>query len=282
MLAEAFEKDAAAQELEIDDTFRRVYRREPRKFTTESPEFERKGDRPAPSFKGLDLTNIPATPDSLLDSPLRLEIFLRAGRNPTSAIGPNPGPAIMSYGRALAMFGEPETHTESIPKTEREYRERDTSNPPTAPILSEEEQWALFTEDKCLPYSQLLVGEYTRRVEAKTNVDKAKTPDASDKKESSTGDWPDVEGHDWAGLTNWIHECIERDNKFFEVTLPSWKKQKEDQHATMIERLSKWNFSNATAAGFDDGFSRYGNPRNYWPYSKSLSEMEAEEAPKHH
>ncbi|KAG9604591.1 hypothetical protein KCU77_g1223, partial [Aureobasidium melanogenum] len=239
MLAEAFEKDAAARELEIDDTFRRVYGREPLKFTTESPEFERKEDRPAPSFKGLDLTNIPATPDSLLDSPLGLEMFLRAGRNPMSAIGPNPGP------------------------TEREYRERDTSNPPTAPILSEEEQWALFTEDKCLPYSQLLVGEYTRRVEAKANVDKAKTPDASDKKESSTGDWPDVEGHDW-------------------VTLPSWKKQKEDQRAAMIERLSKWNFSDATAAGFDDDFSRCGYPRKYWPYSKSLSEMEAEEAPKHH
>ncbi|CAD0100828.1 unnamed protein product [Aureobasidium mustum] len=113
-----------------------------------------------------------------------------------SAVGPNPGPAVMSHGRALAMFGPPESHTESMPRTEREYRERDTLNPPTVAILSEEEQWALFTKDKCLPYTEMLVSEYVKRVKAKANVDKTKTSDSSHKEESSTGGWPDVEGHD--------------------------------------------------------------------------------------
>ncbi|KAG9659861.1 hypothetical protein KCU64_g3577, partial [Aureobasidium melanogenum] len=281
MLAGAFEKDAAARELEMDDEFRKMFGRDPPKSIAADPELEREIESSASTFKGLDLTNIPATPDVLLGSPAGLELMLRAGKNPMLAMGPNPGPAVMSYGRALAMFGPPESHTESTPKTEREYRERGTLNPPTVAILSEEEQLALFTEDKCLNYTEMLVSEYSRRVKAKKNVIKAEITDSYDKEESSTGGWPDVEGHDWAGLTNWIHRCMERDDKFFEVTLPSWKKQREDQSATMIERLSKWNLSDAVAAGFDDGSSRYGNPRKYWPYSKSLGEMEAEKALKH-
>ncbi|KAH0378439.1 hypothetical protein KCU92_g8717, partial [Aureobasidium melanogenum] len=277
MLAEVFEKDAAARELEMDDKFRKMFGRDPPKSIAADPELEREIESSASTFKGLDLTNIPATPDILLDSPAGLEIVLRKGKNPMLAMGPNPGPAIMSYGRALAMFGPPESHTESTPKTEREYRERDTLNPPTVAILSEEEQLALFTEDKCLNYTEMLVSEYTRRVKSKKSVSKAEITDSHDKEESSTGGWPDVEGHDWAGLTNWIHRCMERDDKFFEVTLPSWKKQREDRRAMMIEGMSKWNLSNA----FTADPSTYGDPRKYWSHSKSLSEMEAEEALKH-
>ncbi|KAH0168410.1 hypothetical protein KCU67_g3491, partial [Aureobasidium melanogenum] len=103
---------------------------------------------------------------------------------------------------------------------------------------------------------------YTRRVKAKKSVSKAEITDSCDKEE----------------FKYW--RCMERDDKFFEVTLPSWKKQREDQRATMIEGLSKWNLSNAVAAGFDDGSPRYGDPRKYWPHSKP-GEMEAEEALKH-
>ncbi|KAH0359770.1 hypothetical protein KCU65_g9778, partial [Aureobasidium melanogenum] len=239
MLAEAFEKDAAAREIEMNKVLDKGLGKERVKFETADPELEMEYATPKSSFKGPDLTNIPATPDYPLDDPVGLAVFLRStnGKNPMSAMGPESGPAVMSYGRALAMFGPPETHTESTPKTEREFRERDTLNPPTVPILSEQQQWALFTEDKCLPYTELLVSEYTSRVKAKKNVGKADTTGSSDKKKSSSGGWPEAEGHNWAGLTNWIHRCIETDKKFFEVTLPTWKRQVEDDRATMIDRL---------------------------------------------
>ena len=190
-LAKAFKKYANARELGMDDAFRREFRRERLNWVTADPEFEKADERPASTFKGLDLANILAIPDFFLSSPAGLEIFLRAAksRNPRLAISSDPGPAIMSYGRALAMFGQPESHTESMPRTEREYRKRDTLNPLTVAILSEKEQWALFTKDKCLPYTEMLVSEYVKHV-------KAKTPDSSNKKGSSTRGWLDVEGHD--------------------------------------------------------------------------------------
>ncbi|CAD0087609.1 unnamed protein product [Aureobasidium vineae] len=179
------------------------------KWVTENPNYQ---PRPKSSFKGLSLHEIPATPDSLLDSPNRMAIFLRSanGRNPWLRIGSSSGPSsFISYRRALAMFGEPATHTESTPKTEREWCEKNTVY--TVPILSEEEQWALFR--------------------------------------ASIGGWPDVEGHDFAGLTNWIHRCMETDKKFLEVTLPSWKKEREDHRATTIEKLSKLSLKHHGPSG---------------------------------
>ena len=67
------------------------------------------------AYEGLDRSQIPATADSLISEGKGLWIFMYAGRflmeqrTPTQTVGEIAGPAFMSHGRALHMFGDAET-----------------------------------------------------------------------------------------------------------------------------------------------------------------------------
>lgn len=149
------------------------------------------------SFEGVDRSNIEATPDNFVTEGTGFEIFLKAGRHqqilPNQAVGDNRGPAIMNYGRALETFGVPagsgpnpqqnseptaeppiedkvaessvaDAPTASLePKTERERRQQEDF-PKTAPLLSEEEQWALFSSSRFTSDASLLARQYTSLV----------------------------------------------------------------------------------------------------------------------
>jgi hypothetical protein len=280
------------------------------KFKTETV------DRVA-SYTDLDRTKVEATADNLLEMPTGLAIFLRHARNrqphhPMSTIGPAPGPAIVSYGRACAMFGEPtrpkddwptedpvsgsvqvdigqlsppDELTLAQPSTEREYRQLDASRPPTVSILSEKEQWALFTKDRWLAYTEVLAREYVRLVKEKERLEEAKTAEQSgtDKEESSepiTGPTglPLVEGLDFAGFTNWIHRCEQVDETFRLKTVPSWDHDKVRRY-DLRTTLSSWNLEAALANGYDDGSARYSSqPGTHYPLARSICNIDSKKA----
>lgn len=173
MLSDAFEQDAAVREQELLDIWRAgasaPEEMEFPKFKTENP--SRKS-----SFKGLDRTKIPANPDYLINNPIGLEIFLRLAKNrtpsnPMSAVGLSPGPAFMSYGRAVAEFGEPEapgadwSSEDEIDTAPQISSAPSAESAPPLPQLS----WALFKESSFLKYTSLLVAEYAKLVRGKSS-----------------------------------------------------------------------------------------------------------------
>jgi hypothetical protein len=324
LLASAFERDAAARELEKEAAWREdaasMEEMSGLKFKTETA-------YRASSYKGLDRTNVLATPDSLIESPAGLAIFLRHARNrdpphPMSALGRLPGPAIVSYGRACAMFGVPVAPGEDWPTqepasanaqaeigpdqptTESAWRMLDEDRPPTVSILSEEEQWSLFTRDRFLPYTEGLAREYVRLVKEKERLKEAKEKerlkkakakkaktekvemgeqsdlDNSGSSQPMTGPtgWPDVEGLDFAGFTNWIHRCEQVDENFRRHTLPSWEADKLRRY-DLRKSLSGWNLEKATANGFEDGSRRYtSRPSEYYPHLRTIANIDSGKA----
>lgn len=172
MLAEAFENDAAVHEEELLNIWRAgastAKEMEFPKFKTEDP--SRKS-----SFKGLDRTKVPASPDYLINSPIGLEIFLRLAKNrkpsnPMSAVGLSPGPAFMSYGSAVAKYGPPEAPGEDWPsegQIETLPEVSSASNDEPAPT-SLDSSWDLFTENRLLNYTALLVAQYAKLVRVKS------------------------------------------------------------------------------------------------------------------
>jgi hypothetical protein len=147
MLSQAFEQDAAEREQELLDIWR-AGASTPSEM--EFPKSKREDPNHKSSFKGLDRTKIPANADYLVNMPMGLEIFLRLAKNrvpphPLYAVGLSPGPAFMSYGSAVAEFGEPEAPGEDWPsedQTDENITEVNTSSvpdnetPPDIPLLS--------------------------------------------------------------------------------------------------------------------------------------------------
>lgn len=172
MLCDAFEQDAAVREQELLNIWRAAASSE---IEMEFPNFKTEDPSRRSSFKGLDRTRIPANPDYLINNPIGLEIFLGLARNrkpsnPMSAVGLSPGPVFMSYGRAVAEFGEPEAPGEDWPSegqidTAEGVSSVSTGEPAqTLPNLS----WALFRESSFLNYTSLLVAQYAKLVREKS------------------------------------------------------------------------------------------------------------------
>jgi hypothetical protein len=204
----------------------------------------------------------------------------------------------MSYGRALEMFGVPdgpgkyrrqasEPSTEPVVRkmlaqvditkttseaenqeatTEYDYRRLCDWQPPTTPLLSEDQQWALFGRRKHMADAAILTRQYAKLVAEKngTQDDWSSTasPATSENPTETTtnGGWPPVDQLDWAGFTNWVSRCKQVDKTFGKETLPSWNKQREQRRATIVAQLKAW----VPPPGFDDGSSSHQHPRQFY------------------
>ena len=154
------------------------------------------------SYRDLDRSTIPALPDTLITEGVGFGVFLKVGKTsqklPKNAVGVNAGPALMSYGRALDMFGMPDGPGEnppdmsgsdakasvedsmaqcvvtqpapalsesSEPKSELDYRQ--IQGPRTPALLSEKDQWALFDSRKFMGDAAVLAQQYAKLVREK-------------------------------------------------------------------------------------------------------------------
>ena len=268
------------------------------------------------SFKGLDRSNIPATPDVLVSDGIGLQMFLKAGRTsqrlPIHAVGQHTGPAIMSHGRAFEMFGEPDgpgedppqesepsvepsiedsmaqcstaeaptAATPLEPRTERDCRQ--LRDPPIDPLLSEEQQWALFDSKKHMADAAILARQYAKLVAEKEGKEDKKhkegkksqkdkksgespttdpvAPDSSTDTATDSEGWPPVDQLTWAGFTNWVYRCKQVDKTFGRATLPKWNAERLQRMNTLVAKLKEWK----APEGFDDGTSKYPDPRQYY------------------
>ena len=193
----------------------------------------------------------------------------------------------MSYGRALEMFGVPDglgkdpwqkselsvepsiedmTPLCSIagaptaatllePRTERECRQ--LRDPPIDPLLSEEQQWALFGKKKHMGDAAILARQYAKLVAEKENP---VVPDSATNAATDSGGWPPVDQLTWAGFTNWVYRCKQVDKTFGRATLPKWNAERLQRMNTLVAKLKEWK----APEGFDDGTSKYPDPRQYY------------------
>ena len=267
------------------------------------------------SFKGVDRSVIPALADSLLREGFGLQQFLRAGKTmkklPIHALGDASGPAIMSYGRALQKFGvpdgpgndtwrqksEPDAESSiensiaqisiaegaapaSMPeaRTEEELRQQRGWCPPTAPLLSSDEQWALFDSSKYLGYTAILARQYYKLVVEKQAKEAQKSKKGKEIvkdeqfDENSTTDpvvpnaalnseeWPPVDQLDFEGFTSWISRCKEAVPSFPKTILRPWKADRDARQKSLVDKLKRWEPS----SDFDYGSSKHPDPKHYY------------------
>jgi hypothetical protein len=219
----------------------------------------------------------------------------------------------MSYGRALEMFSvpdgpgddwrkasEPSTEpmvrevlaqvdiTKTTSKAEKQtaktvydYRRLSDLQPPTTPLLSEDQQWALFGSKKHMADAAILARQYAKLVADKerkksTNeegIEQVKNDNQDDGSSTASpvtsenptetttnSEWPPVDQLDWAGFTNWVYRCKQVDKAFGRETLPSWNKQREERRATVLAQLRAW----VLPPGFDDGSSSHQPPTQFY------------------
>ncbi|KAJ4301892.1 hypothetical protein N0V90_003988 [Kalmusia sp. IMI 367209] len=307
-LSEAFEYNATEREDELRQIWRNAAKSEVDDgfvlFCPEDPTCEL-------SFKGIDRSNIPATADTLVSDGIGLQVFLKAGkatqRLPNKSVGERTDPSIMSYGRALEMFGVPdgpgkdwrqasEPSTEPVVRemlaqvdvtkttskaekqeatTEYDYRRLCDRQSPTTPLLSEDQQWALFGSRKHMADAAILARQYAKLVAEKEregvkqvknsnqdDVSSTASPATSENPTETTTNsgWPPVDQLDWAGFTNWVFRCKQVDKNFGKETLPSWNKQREQRRATIVAQLKAW----VPPQGFDDGSSSHQHPKKFY------------------
>jgi hypothetical protein len=246
-----------------------------------------------------------------------LQVFLKAGkatqRLPNKSVGDRIDPSIMSYGRALEMFGVPdgpgkdwrqasEPSIESVVRemlaqvdvtkttseaekqeatTEYDYRRLCDWQSPTTPLLSEDQQWALFGSRKHMADAAILARQYAKLVAEKERKKSTKREGVKQVKNSNQDDgsstaspatsensietttnsgWPPVDQLDWVGFTNWLSRCKQVDKIFGKETLPSWNKQREQRRATIVTQLKAW----VPPQGFDDGSSSHQHPKKFY------------------
>lgn len=200
-----------------------------------------------------------------------------ASRLPTHAVGEHSGPAFMSRGRAISMFGIPEDpgddpisesdETTTLPgelqscsitppatdeetgaragppRTEREHRDRDKTHPPTVSTLPEALQWELLGPEKYGPYTALLANKYLQLAKMKTSeTEVASSEDSKEgpaKQSTNSGPWPAVGKPDFAGFTKWITDCEKTwpGSEFGSSVLPQWKSDCEQRNKTIAAKL---------------------------------------------
>lgn len=266
-------------------------------------------------FRGFDYANVVATPDTLLGNGVGLQAYLRAGkalpqkRLPIHAVGEHDGPAIMNYGRALVMFaahgcdqesgGETEQQDEvsslednmkhcALAMDERTRRQQLGEPQPTA-LLTEDEQWELFSSAAFMLDIALLARQYAKLVAEKTAraaAEDESTKDtqsaegskaasgssaASTTETSTPGGWPPVDHLNWIGFTNWVYLLKKANTKLKTTTMKPWKAARAESLTARLAKLANWE----PPQDFDDGSSNYPNPRTFYD-GPSLGQLDAE------
>ncbi|KAH6633270.1 hypothetical protein C7974DRAFT_168559 [Boeremia exigua] len=190
-LAEQFEADATERAFSLELIWRASASHEPAlvKFAPEDL-----GSKT--SFTGVDRSSIQATPDWIIDNGLGFSVFLKstnATRRPSQGLGPQPGPATMSYGRAISEFGLPDppeagpqgaaTSNEQLSTedeiatqfsachldsqkavTESELRLARGDLASTAPKFKEDILWSMFGAGKFMTFAGVIVRQYAKLV----------------------------------------------------------------------------------------------------------------------
>lgn len=197
-LAQVFEADALERAFSMELIWQASARHEHEaalvKFVPEDPACN-------VSFTGLDRSNIQASPDWIVNDGVGFSVFLKstkAERQPSQGLGPQPGPATMSYGRAISEFGLPEppeagpssessaVSSEQLPAvsedaiiatqltkchlgtqkaiTEGELRLARGDSPPTTSRYKEGSQWAVFGAGKFMSFAGVIVRHYAKLV----------------------------------------------------------------------------------------------------------------------
>jgi hypothetical protein len=164
-------------------------------------------------------------------------------------------------------------------KTEYQKRQPGDGRVPTVPLLSEDEQWALFAPDKHMERATLLITDYVLRVYEKQAKEKAGKEAKEGKSEddapvpigtnAATG-WPGVEDRTWVGLTNWIYRCHQVDPEFVK-TMSNWKEDREESNAELIKRIEAWT----PPEDFDYGPVSRIDPRQFYS-GRPLGEIDME------
>ena len=297
------------------------------------------------SFQALDRSEVPATPDYLVNDGHGFEVFLRHGfekgqkqRLPLHAVGDKPdGEAIMSYGSALSMFGTPvgpgtdsEPNTESSAedgnapgeesvasgeenaahteeglepltasieqcklvtdaRTEHDRRRQEDYPTPTEPALDSKDQWALFGPKHVLRWAAMLTHQYAKLAKKKAQQEAQEAQESTEGEPSGDnpevdGDvaqgstdavstdndgWPSAQGIDWAGFTNWIQACKQRDSSFY-GTVASWKAQRDDRIKAVAAKLMAWK----PPADFDDGSASYPLPSQFYEHPVKVGTLD--------
>jgi hypothetical protein len=257
--------------------------------------------------KCLDRASVPATPDCLVKDGIGLQAFLRSGkevgnRQPRHAIGERAAaPAIMSYGRAVSMFGQPTWEDPSDEPEDTSDEPGDSSDEPedaptepqeqsistqdrhepdsegahrthmrlaqSKPLLTETKQWELFMSNKYMGETAILANQY-----AKLFAENAQAKPDSEIAVDSTKQWPPVELLDFDGFTNWIHRCRKEvgELNFKKVILKRWKEERAARSKVVVPLLKNWTIPN----GFDDGRDDHPYPSQYFPRGSSLGEID--------
>ncbi|KAF1989496.1 hypothetical protein K402DRAFT_418749 [Aulographum hederae CBS 113979] len=166
----------------------------------------------------------------------------------------------MSHGRAIEMFGvrdepgkdwrqksEPSADA-SIedrmdittapaptgmlePKTEYDYRQLNEGQRSTTPLLSEDQQWALFSSKKHMVNAAVLAQQYASIVAEK------EAKEGETRKESKP-----------------------TDKLFGKETLPSWRAERIQCVAKLSSKIKAYK----APEDFDDGLSNHPDPRQYY------------------
>ncbi|CAN9337547.1 unnamed protein product [Alternaria alternata] len=283
-LAQAFEADALERAFSMELIWQASARHEHEaalvKFVQEDPACN-------VSFTGLDRSNIQASPDWIVDDGVGFSVFgksTKAGRQPSRGLGPQPGPATMSYGRAISNFGLPEppgagpssessaVSSEQLPAvsedaiiatqlskchlgrakkaiTEGELRLARGDSPPTRSRYKEGSQWAVFGAGKFITTAESSTDA------AATAPAPASTAFAVDKE---TG-LPAVEGHDYNGLTNWLCRCLISHKDFLRVT-QRWDKERNTRNERVAAKIRAWT----PPMDFEDGGLGQPDPRDFY------------------
>ena len=230
-------------------------------------------------YEGLNRSQIPATADCLISEGEGLFVFMAAGRSlrdeckPTQTVGETRGPAFMSHGRALHMFGDALPPGADQPTAE----ENPTDVPSGEPSAHTSDTVQLFENDILEP----LLAELSVASEPKTEAQfremysavygptKSTVPQGKDpwtavlgfnkfarwtpmlcsqyvvlvhaKKESTTvhgyEGWPKAGSLTFEGFTNWVLNCRAVDPLFGRATMKVWEDNMQGRKVTILEAL---------------------------------------------
>lgn len=223
-------------------------------------------DGPAMMSYGRALTEIPDRPQK--DSKEEMQFTSQADNALTDAAAKK---------RAI------EATLEIEPRTEKELRAlSNRTGPPSTAQLSHEQQWVLFGKTKMLPDIVLSSREYLRlqarrareeierpakRVRTECKGEPPSDPVTSEASMVTTQrvqshGWPvpGIEGPDFAGYTNWLHDCKKVDRTVTASSLRPWKRQWVDRVNKVTEEIKESNPQNAP--GYHDKFD-HPDPRTF-------------------
>ena len=230
------------------------------------------------AFTGLDRSRIPATADSLVSEGQGLSTFMYSGRAlperrmPMQTVGETAGPAYMSHGRALHMFGEltdpgnnktAAATASSSPLVGEPSDGQQSATNLVEPLLTELQKVSVvpaprteaeFREQNPKVYERtksivpegkeawtfVLGFEKFARWIPMLSSQYAELVRARDDKTKLYGmhkDWPLAESLTFEGFTNWILRCKKADLDFARTTIKKWESDLAKRKADIQARL---------------------------------------------